>query len=234
MKAGLRYLDRKQTMTTRIRSGISLCALAIGLPVLLGACATQLSPQTASTVQVSVLTLSGPALEEGGLAFLTPSTVTGQEEDKQALALSFFETVRVARPKLQSVALPVALTAINRAGLGGAYKHMIEDYRLTGLLDRDVIRKIGQASGVRYLAQLKLASFHQESKNRWGALGFRVFDTKLSNARLFLQIWDSTDGAIVWEGAVELTAAYDSLSEETVTFRSIVEATARELVARLP
>jgi hypothetical protein len=234
MKTGIRHSDRNHVMATRIRSGISLYALAIGLTALLVGCATQLSPQTVSTVQVSVLTLSARALEEGGLAFLTPSTVTGQEEDKQALAQSFFETVRSARPELQAISLPAALTAINRAGLAGTYKHMIEDYRMTGLLDRDVIRKIGQATGVRYLAQLKLAGFRQESKNRWGALGFRVFDTKVSTARLFLQVWDSTDGAIVWEGAVELTAAYESLSEETVTFRSIVEATARELVTRLP
>lgn len=221
-------------MATRIRSGILFCALAIGLAVLSGGCATQLSPQSKNTVQSSVLTLSGQSLKEGGLAFLTPSTVTGQEEDKQALALSFFETVRLARPDLKAVSLPVALTAVNRAGLAGAYKHMIEDYRMTGLLDRDTIRQIGQAAGVRYLAQLKLASFRQESKNRWGALGFRIFDTKLSTARLFLQIWDSNDGAIVWEGAVELTAAYDSVREETVTFNSIIQATARELVARLP
>ncbi len=208
--------------------------LAAGLAGLVGGCATQLSPQTKNTVQTSALTLSSQALKEGGLAFLTPSTVTGQEEDKQALALSFFETVRLARPDLKAVSLPATLTALNRAGLAGAYKHMIEDYRMTGLLDRDLVHRIGQATGARYLAQLKLASFRQESKNRWGLLGLRVFDTKLSTARLFLQIWDSNDGAIVWEGAVELTAAYDSVSEETVTFNSIVEATARELVARLP
>lgn len=221
-------------MATRIRLDVSFRILAVGLVVLLGGCASQLSPQSKNTVQASVLTLSAQALKDGGLAFLTPSTVTGQEEDKQALALSFFETVQQARPDLRAVSLPVALTAVNRSGLAGAYKHMIEDYRMTGLLDRDVIRQIGQAAGVRYLAQLKLASFRQESKNRWGALGFRIFDTKLSTARLFLQIWDSNDGAIVWEGAVELTAAYDSVSEETVTFSSIVEATARELIARLP
>lgn len=209
-------------------------ALVIGMLTVLGGCATAFSIQTKGSVQVSVLTLSRLSLEAHGLAFLTPSSVTGQEEDKQALALSFFEVLNTARPDIKAIALPVALTAINRAGLAAEYKHMLEDYRMTGLLDRDGVRKIGQAIGVRYLAQLKLAGFRQESKNRWGALGFRIFDTKLSTARLFLQIWDSTDGAIVWEGAVEQTAAYDSVSEETVTFHSIIEQSARELVGRLP
>jgi hypothetical protein len=187
-----------------------------------------------SAVQVSVLTLTRQNLEEHGLAFLTPSTVTGQEEDKQALALSFFDVIDKARPDIKPIALPATLTAINRAGLAGEYRRMIEDYRTTGLLDRDGIRKVGQAIGARYLAQLKLAGFRQESKNRWGALGFRIFDTKSTTARLFLQIWDSADGAIVWEGAVEKTAAYDSVREETVTFDSIIAEAARELVARLP
>ncbi len=206
----------------------------MGFVSMLGACATPFSVQTKGSVQVSVLTLSRQSLETHGLAFLTPSSVTGQEEDKQALALSFYEVLNAARPDIKAMALPVALTAINRNKLGAEYKHMLVDYRMTGLLDRDGLRKIGLATGTRYLAQLKLAGFHQESKNRWGTLGFRIFDTKLSTARLFLQIWDSTDGSIVWEGAVEQTAAYDSISEETVSFHSIIEQSARELVARLP
>jgi hypothetical protein len=81
---------------------------------------------------------------------------------------------------------------------------------------------------------LKLAGFRQESKGRWGALGLRVFETKSTTARLFLQIWDSKEGAIAWEGGVEMTMAYESASEETVTFSSVIEASARRLIARLP
>ena len=132
------------------------------------------------------------------------------------------------------ISLPQALTAVNRAGLAGEYRRMLDDYRMTGLFDRSAIKKIGLATGARYLAQLKLAGFHQESKSRWGFLGLRIFDTKITTTRLFLQIWDSTDGAIVWEGTTELTAAYDSVNEETVTFRSIIEESARKLIGRLP
>ena len=211
-------------------ASVLICLLA----VLAGGCATQRSPQTAGDAQVSVLTLPPGALEAYGLAFLTPSTVTGQEEDKQSLAQSFVEAVVRARPGLRPVSLPVALTAINGAGLAGEYKQLLEDYRLTGVLNREGIARIGQAVGARYLAQLKLASFRQESKSRFGALGLRIFDTKSTTVRLFLQVWDSRDGAIVWEGAVELTLAYDSVSEETATFDSVIAASARQLIERLP
>lgn len=220
--------------TIRVRAAFAAQLLFIAPLALMAGCATQMSPQTSRSVEISRLTLPNQALEAGGLAFLTPSTVTGQEEDKQALALSFYKVLARERPSLKPVALPVALTAINRAGLAADFGRMIEDYRITGLLDRAIVSKVGAATGARYLAQLKLAGFRQESKNRWGALGFRIFDTKTSSVRLFLQIWDSSDGAIVWEGAVELTAAYDSVSEETVTFDSVISEAAQALVERLP
>ncbi|MBU1237970.1 MAG: hypothetical protein KJ634_13735 [Gammaproteobacteria bacterium] len=215
-------------------SGSARVGLASIAALVMGGCATQHSPQTAQSVQVSPLTLTRQNLESGGVAFLTPSSVTGQEEDRQALAMSFFEVLAVARPEMKLVSLPEALSAINRAGLAADYRRMIEDYRLTGLLGRDTLRQIGAATGTRYLMQLKLAGFAQQSKNRWGMLGFRIFDTQITNLRLFVQLWDGEDGAIVWEGAAETTSAYDSVSEETVTFRSAVERAAHELVRHLP
>lgn len=219
----------RKTLKTIARHVLPLAALS-----LLVGCATQLSPQTSGSMQVSVLKLAPGDIERDGLAFLTPSTVTGQEEDRQALALSFFEAFRKLRPEARLMPLAELLTGVNRAGLSADYKHMMEDYRLTGLLDREIVARIGGVTGSRYLAQLKLAGFRQESKNRWGVLGLRIFDTKVTNMRLFLQIWDGKNGAIVWEGAVELTSAYDSISEDTVTFQSTVEHAARQLVERLP
>lgn len=215
-------------------SGSARVGLACIAALVMGGCATQHSPQTAQSVQVSPLTLTRQNLESGGVAFLTPSSVTGQEEDRQALAMSFFEVLAVARPEMKLVSLPEALTAINRAGLAADFGRMIEDYRLTGLLNRSMLRRIGEATGARYLMQLKLAGFEQKSKSRWGILGIRIFDTQITNMRLFVQLWDSADGAIVWEGMAETTSAYDSVSEETVTFRSASERTAHELVRRLP
>jgi hypothetical protein len=214
----------------RIRGWEAIVCVA----ALLGGCATQMSPQTAESVDVSPLTLTRTELEQRGLGFLTPSSVTGQEEDRQALAMAFIEVLATERPDMKLVSLPQALTAINRAGMAVDYRRMIEDYRLTGLLSRDVLKRVGAATGARYLVQLKLAGFNQESRNRWGALGFRIFDTKITNMRLFMQVWDSDDGAIVWEGATETTTAYDSVREDVVTFRSAVHQSAHELVKRLP
>jgi hypothetical protein len=216
------------------RSGM----VAIGLALLLSACANnQLQTKTQQsipTTQVLLIDLRTKDLRSGGVALITPSSITGQEEDKQALALAFTEVLLKLRPDLNVIALPQTLSAVNRQGLTREYRQMFEDYRLTGIFDRETLLKVATVTKVRYLAQLKLGAFRQESKSRLGLLGLRVLETKTSTIRLFLQIWDSQDGSVAWEGAQESTVSHESLAEEYVSMKSIVQESARDLVANLP
>lgn len=207
------------------------CILALVMFGSAPGCATH---QIHGLVQQRAISLKPGELQTFGMAFITPSTVTGQEEDKQALALTFAEVLIAERPAVRVVTLPETLGAINRAGLAEKYKVMYEDYRDTGIFKRDILRKVGEATGTRYLVQLKLASFLQGSQNRWGFLGIRMLDTKSASIRLFLQIWDSEDGTIAWEGNEELNYAFDTSRERAVTFKTVVETTARNLIAHLP
>ncbi|MDD5176352.1 MAG: hypothetical protein PHQ05_08040 [Sterolibacterium sp.] len=212
--------------------------LAIGFALLLSACASQKirteTQQKSPTIQVLAINLQQKELRAAGMAFITPSSITGQEEDKQALALAFTGVLQKVRPDLRIVALPETLSSINRKGLTREYRQMFEDYRLTGIFDRETLQKVAEVTGMRYLAQLKLGAFRQESKSRFGFLGVRVVETKTSTIRLFLQIWDSNDGSVAWEGSQESTVSHESLAEEYVSMRSIVEESARDLVAQLP
>lgn len=195
---------------------------------------TQQSNPTTPTTQVLAINLRTEDLRTAGIAFITPSTVTGQEEDKQALALAFLEVLRKVRPDLRIVPLPETLGAVNREGLTREYRQMFEDYRLTGIFDRETLQKVAKVTGVRYMAQLKLGAFRQEAKGRWGFLGIRMMETKTSTIRLFLQIWDSNDGSVAWEGSQESTVSRESMAEENIPLKNIVEESARDLVARLP
>jgi len=215
-----------------------LCLLAIGLALLLSACASQ-QPQAETlqkipAIQVMVMDLQSEDLRAGGIAFITPSSVTGQEEDKQALALAFSEVLLEVRPDLRVMHLPQTLSAINRVGLTRDYRQMFEDYRLTGIFDRETLQKVAGVTKMRYLAQLKLGAFRQESKDRFGLFGLRVVETKTSTIRLFLQIWDSQDGSVAWEGAQESTVSRESMAEDNVSLKSIVQESARDLVSHLP
>lgn len=211
---------------------LAMPMMALMAILLLSGCTT--TNQLHSTTQALAINLDPQALKTTGIAFITPTSVTGQEEDKQALALAFTEALKLARPDLRIVTLPATLSAINQAGLASEYRQMFEDYRLTGIFNRETLQKVSLVTHVRYLAQLKLGGFRQESKNRWGTMGIRMLETKTTYLRLYLQIWDGKDGSVAWEGAQELTSAHESLQENPISFKMAVEQSANELLARLP
>lgn len=199
---------------------------------LLPACSS--TRQIHSTPEHQTINLNAGDLEKHGLAFLTPSTVTTQEEDKQALAFVFAEALHKKRPDIRFKALAETIAAVNRAELAEDYRDMYHDYRNTGIFERDVMARIASAVGTRYLAQIKLGALKQDARGRFGLLGLSVFNTQYANVRVFLQIWDSTDGSIVWEGINEVSYAEDTGAERVITFRAVVGAAAEELINRMP
>jgi hypothetical protein len=198
----------------------------------LGGCVTQSFP----AAQSQRLALAGGELEAHGVAFITPSTVTGQEEEKQAVALIVAQVMNAERTSIKVVTLPEALNAINRAGLSDDYKRMYDEYRDTGLFKRDMLGRIGALTGTRYIAQIKLQGFTQGAKERFGAFGLRIVETRYANVRLFMQIWDSYDGTIAWDGMQEMLYSRERLrlTEKPITLQVAVERAARGLVKTLP
>jgi len=173
-------------------------------------------------------------LQQQGMALLTPSVITGQEQDRQALALIAAETIHASMPAMRMVTLSETVGAVNAAGLAELYRVMVEDYDRTGLFRREALQRIGQATGVRYLAQLKLAGFSRDTRERLSIFGFRLFQTLHANVRVYMQIWDSQQGIIAWEAAAELNHAYDSVAEKPVSFRMTIEEATRQLLKVLP
>lgn len=196
--------------------------------------ACESSPQIYSAPKHDTLQLVQQDLREGGLAFLTPSTVTGQEEDKQTLAYVFADTLQKERPDIKFVPLSRTISAVNRSGLAEAYRRMYHDYRDTGVFEAGMMQQIAKAAGVRYLGQLKLAYMKQDSRGRFGILGLNLLNTQYANMRVFFQVWDSRDGSIVWEGIDEVTVAMDTGKEVPMKFQAVAEQAAKNLVQRLP
>ncbi len=224
----------RRTPRERLRgtgAGGVLAGVLAALGVLLAGCSLQ---QIHSDADHRVFTLQPGDLERSGLAFITPSTVTGQEEEKQAVAFVFAEVLKERRPQITVLTLAETLSAVNAAGLADVYRAMYADYRDTGIFKRDILAQIGAVTKARYAAQLKLAGFAQASSSRFGVFGIRVIDTKSARVRLFLQVWDTRDGTIAWEGVHEMDYAFESIEEKSVTLRAILRETAEILVRRLP
>ncbi|MDD5168942.1 MAG: hypothetical protein PHN75_09000 [Syntrophales bacterium] len=199
--------------------------------VMIGGC---FLPQVSDTTQKLIISLQPNDLQKNGVAFITPSTATGQEEEKQAIALIFTDVMKKDRPQIRCLTLAETLNAINKAGLADEYKRMFADYRDTGIFSRDVLRKVGAATGTKFVAQIKLMSFSQGSDGRLSAFGVRLVETKNAHLRLFFQIWDTESGTIVWEAVQEMHYAVDAITEKAVTQKIIVDKAAKDFVSQLP
>jgi hypothetical protein len=200
---------------------------------LLGAgCAT--TKQVRYQVAEDTIALGANDLEGYGIGFLTPAAATGREADKQALALAFATQLGKSRPGVRVAPLPEILSVVNAEELDPQYKRMYREYRETGVLDGTVLKRLGEVSGVRYLGQLSLAEFQQFSRGRLSFLGLRILDTKQAVLRVFLQIWDSRNGSVAWEGSAELSYAYESAQENPAPFLTTATLAATRLYAELP
>jgi hypothetical protein len=96
--------------------------------------------------------------------------------------------------------LPAAITAsrINAAGLAESWHQAVTDYATGGVLDRDRMRKIAEAAGVRFLFLPVLGSLSTYSNNRFTFLGVVVNWTVSTTVDVSLQAWDSETGQLVW------------------------------------
>src|ERR1700752_3708787 len=113
-EAAKRHRDRK-AMIARSGQGVqtSFTKLAVWslLGCLLAACSSTAQLYGAQVIAApTAASLKSDDLTSFGIAFVTPSTVTGQEEDKAALALAFSQTLEQQRPKVHVVPLTETLT----------------------------------------------------------------------------------------------------------------------------
>ncbi len=217
-----------------ININIMIRCMRYGFLILLGLFQLACSHQVYTTEEHRAITLTADDLFQKGVAFTTPSSITGREQDRQSLALTFAEVLREKRPDINVVSLPETLSAINKAGLLEEYMRMYENYEQTGIFDYASLQKISAVTGTRYIAQLNLSGFDQGEKGRFGVFGFRVLETKRANLRVFLQIWDAQEGVIAWEGYEEMNLANETYTEEGITFYDIARQIAENMVARIP
>lgn len=203
---------------------------AIGL--ILGACSGTTQVQRALKYESFELQVGDLATH--GLAFITPTSITGQEQDRQSVAFLFARVLEEERPDIPVTSLAETLGSINEAGFLDEYKEMFEYYEDTGILPAAALKRIADVTGRRYIAMLQMAAYSNSSSGRVRIFGVRFVVTKSATLRLFNQIWDSETGKIAWEANQEMTVSYETAAETVVTFETMVGYTAKDLVTKLP
>ncbi len=190
--------------------------------------------QVQRTLKYESFELQVGDLVEHGVAFITPTSVTGQEQDRQSVAFLFARVLEEERPDVPVLSLAETLGEINNAGMHDEYRQMFEYYQDTGILPAASLKKISDITGQRYIAMLQMAAYTNNSSGRVRIFGVRFIVTKSATLRLFNQIWDSETGKIAWEANQEMTVSYETAAETAVTFETMVEYVAKDLVTMLP
>jgi hypothetical protein len=104
------------------------------------------------------------------------------------------------------------------------YVDLISDFGSGGILELQLLRPIGSELGSHYLLLPGLAEFDQTIMDKYDFLGVKLVRTRVTTLRLWLQLWDTQTGRILWESAGELTAATALLSaKRTVPLEKLAQ-----------
>jgi hypothetical protein len=135
-----------------------------------------------------------------------------------------------ASPSVRRISSLEAVNAVNEHGLAAEYVDLLTGFARSGILDERRLKKIGPALRARYVLLPGLAEFREIVLDRFEISGLKIVQGRISTLRLWLQLWDTHTGRMIWESAGEASVASELLRRgRTVPFDDI----ARELWLRM-
>ena len=161
-------------------------------------------------------------------------SAAGGDGYRRVLGESFSKVLRQIHPEIPQIPPQEALSLINRADLADEYTNMLRDYETSGILRKASLKRIGEIVGARYLIQLSLLQYTQDTSTRASVFGIRFMQTRSSTLRVFAQIWDAAAGEIVWEGSSSVTLAGEDVREKPIAFEEVATRAWQELIKQLP
>ena len=153
--------------------------------------------RTSSTAMSS--TFDSAMLGQEPVAVLGGLTMPGLRGNEVGLDIMLGQILNKVAPQLHLVSMQHTISKINQQGLTPEYTQMRADAEQSHILNRETLRKVGKAIGARYVFQPRLAAFTQIMYDRWTfpAFGVVISQTRQSNLRMSVQLWDAQTGEIV-------------------------------------
>ena len=161
------------------------------------------------------------------LAFMAPGNLQGLSP---TLSHALSGALAEVTPPIREIPTDQTLNRLTDKGLATEYADLRAGFARNGMLDRQRLRRIGMGLGSRYVLLPGLAQFDEEILDKFEAAGIKLLRNRVTTLRLWLQLWDSQTGHIVWESSGEVTVATVFLSpKQTVA----LEQTAKKLLVRM-
>ena len=133
-------------------------------------------------------------------------------------------------PPLVAQPIPDTLNALNQQGLTGEYAELLSGFARSCVLERKRLQSLGSALRSRYVLLPGLAGFDEVLADSFEVSGLKIVRSRISTLRLWLQLWDTQTGRLLWESSGEARVASELLRpDRTVPF----DETAQKLWLRM-
>lgn len=156
--------------------------------------------RTAESVVVGELTRESVAT----LGLITPASFQGFSP---FLSGALIAAMSEASPPIRGIPMHETVNLINGKGLSAEYAELIAGFVQNGILERERLQRLGSTLGSRYVLLPGLADFNQILVDRFEIAGLKMIRNRVITLRLWLQLWDTQAGQMVWESTGEANVA---------------------------
>jgi hypothetical protein len=167
------------------------------------------------------------------VAVLGALTMPGLRGNEVGLDFMLAEILHRVAPQMQVVRPQHSISQINQQGLAAEYNQMRIDAEQSHILNRDSLSKIGTAIGARFVFQPRLAAFTQTMYDRWTfpAFGVVISQTRQSDLRISVHLWDAQTGELLWASIAEGTMQSEAFAKDPVYLEDALRVTLGSIVA---
>jgi hypothetical protein len=151
------------------------------------------------------------------VATLGPITPAGLQGFSPFLSRALIAAMSEASPSIRGIPAHETVNMINGQGLSAEYGELISGFVRSGILERERLQRLGSKLGSRYVLLPGLADFNQVLIDRFEITGLKIVRNRVITLRLWLQLWDTQTGQIVWESTGEVNAASELLLPQRIT-----------------
>ena len=122
---------------------------------------------------------------------------------------------------------------LNSHDLVRDYQEMINNYNSSGVVDKSQLKKIGEATGTRYLLKIHTGSLNRAADTQTSYLDGTVQTREQKDVRMYGLLWDASNGNVVWEGATTTEASEADLTVINQEDSEFYQVATEELILQL-
>jgi hypothetical protein len=162
-----------------------------------------------------------PSFDVGELSSQPVATIglvasAGLQGHSTALSHALVAALAQTSPPIRAIPAYVIANALNDRGLASEYADLLSGFGGNGIMDRERLQRIGAALGCHYMLVPGLAQFDHAILDRFEIAGVKVLRTRVTVLRLWLQLWDTLTGHILWESAGEVATASEVIRHDRI------------------